>query len=1311
MSLRAALVTSVALIAATRAAPAFAQIEPAAPAVTTDDDLPLGQFRIRSFAAADGLRNLIVLGIVQDGDGMLWVATDDGVYRYDGQQFTHYSMQDGLPAMGVRVLGVAPDGALCAGTRDGMACWNGARFSPHGAEGVPHTSVQALAAGPGVLWAGTTEGLLIRRGRGAFEPAPGWPLRPARSVKAIWADAEGVVVGDDAALMLGAGDGAWRRLGAEVGLGGERIESVLRDRDGTLWIRSVHHLWTLARGAAHVVDLSDGLPDGSDMSGVSCGMAIAPWGDVLIGTERGVVRRRAGRWQMLDAAVGIPVREARVLFVDREGTVWIGSMGLYQWMGRGLIARDNMATGLPDDTVWTIGRDRHNTLWLGTGKCLARAVDGRWSCLPASVGWTVRTFVFSPHGGVFLGGGPPDLLYVDPTGQATTLELQGERVADRHIMAAALGPDGDLWLATTSGLYRLPGARPGPPERVVIPGVRPDARFISLLVADDRLWTASESGLAVLDHGAWRLLDHSSGFRASAMRHVIRRHDGRMCVSFTDVDGLTCFRWDGARASELVDISLADGLTSGRIYYLGEDRQQRLWIGTGDGVDVVTASGVDHFDEVDGLAGNDATARAFFEDGDGSLWLGSSTGVSHVLAQHYRGPPIAPRTTVLHSALGGAPVTAGAVGPIRVPHERNSVTASFAADSFLDPRRVEFQVRLSPLETEWSTTHLREARYPALPPGSYQLEIRARTGAGSWGPPAELRFAVLPAWWQTRWFIGLAGGLVLVSLGGAVTWRQRVLWRRRALQLSQQSDARFRELIEAMPDLVSVHRDDQLVYLNQAARQMLGAGATREPRQVNLIDRIHPDDRPRAARLFAETQTAEAPAGSHAVELRLAAGDGAWRHCELSGRRIDLGDGPVVVLTGRDVTERDRLRSKLMLSDRMVSLGTLAAGIAHEINNPLAYVSANLEVVAESLAAAPAASSPAQQAEHAELQAAIGDAREGAERVRKIVRGLRSFSRSEEEKRVPIALSDVLGAAIRLTRNEVKHRAVLVLDLGDTPAVLADDGRLTQVFINLLVNAAHAIPEGHTDANRITVRTGTTPDGRASAEIEDTGASMPPEVLARAFDPFFTTKEVGEGTGLGLSICHGIISGLGGQITIDSAPGRGCLVRVVLPPARAEAAPAPPPAAAVTEIASRRRRVLIVDDEPRVAQALERMLQTDYDLTLVACGATALEHITAGNRYDAIITDVMMPNMTGIELFDRLQLLSAEQASRVIFLTGGVFTPQTQARLEAAGNPQLQKPIGAQELRTCVATLLTSPRRPARISAPPATTPVHDRAG
>jgi PAS domain S-box-containing protein len=1290
MPQRAASVLAVTLVGAS-ALVAHAQDAPVAALAAAPVDpreIPRGQIRFRSFGAAEGLRNLFIVGIVQDGAGFLWVATDDGAYRYDGQQFIHYSMKDGLPSMGVRAIGVAPDGAVCAGTRDGLACWNGTRFTSVGAEGIPAVWVQSLVSGPGALWAGTSTGLYVRRGNGRFAPAPGWPMDGTHPVKAIWADAEGVVAADDAVLQVSSGDGTWRQLGAEVGLGRERIDAVLRDREGTLWIRSLHYLWTLPRGASQVVDLSAGLPSGFDRSGVACGMAVAPWGDVLVGSDRGVAYRRGGAWQLVDRSVGATSTEARALFVDREGSIWVGSVGLFQWLGRGLVSRHDIASGLPGDVVWTIGRDREGTLWAGTGQCLARAVNGRWECLPASAGWSVRSFVFAPQGGVFLGGGPPDPLYVDAAGRAVPLELEGERVPDRHVMAIAHGPDGAMWFATTAGLFRLAGAVPGRPERVTVPGTRPDTRYISALAVDGRLWVAGEAGVAVLEHGRWHRFDRGSGFRASTMRYVIRRRDGRMCVSFTDVDGLTCFRSDGASVSDLRDISLADGLTSGRIYFMGEDRQERLWIGTGDGVDVVSAGGVDHFSETDGLAGNDSAARAFFEDGDGSVWLGASTGLSHVLAQHYHGPPVPPRTALVHSLLGGQAIHTVAGAQVQVPHDRNAVAVGFTAGSFVAPARLEYQVRLSPLEREWSTTRLREARYPALPPGAYQLEMRSRIGAGTWGPHAELSFAILPAWWQTRWFMVLAGALVLAMLGGAISWRQRVLWRRRTNQLQQRSNASFRDLIESMPDLVAVHRDDRLTYLNQAARQMLGLDGGGEPwRGLNLLDRIHPDDRALGANLFVDARTSDAQ--PHAVELRVRAGDGTWRNCELSGRRLELAGEPVMVVSGRDVTERHRMRAKLLLSDRMVSLGTLAAGIAHEINNPLAYVTANLEVVAETLDEMPEA------AAQGELRAAIGDAREGAERVRNIVRGLRTFSRSEEEKRMPLALPDVLAAAVRLTGNELKHRAVLVRELGATPPVLADEGRLAQVFINLLINAAHAIPEGNTDANRIVVRTRTDDSGRAVVEIQDSGEGMPPEVMARAFDPFFTTKEVGEGTGLGLSICHGIVSGLGGTIAIESTRGQGSLVRVVLPPAPVAAAPQPQAAAVATPAPVRRHRVLIVDDEPRVAQALKRMLHGDHELTVASCGAEAIAHLAAGERFDVIITDVMMPNMTGIELYDRLEDLAPDQAARVIFLSGGVFTAQTQTRLEASGNPQLTKPVSSQELRACVAQLVARAARAA----------------
>jgi two-component system cell cycle sensor histidine kinase/response regulator CckA len=427
--------------------------------------------------------------------------------------------------------------------------------------------------------------------------------------------------------------------------------------------------------------------------------------------------------------------------------------------------------------------------------------------------------------------------------------------------------------------------------------------------------------------------------------------------------------------------------------------------------------------------------------------------------------------------------------------------------------------------------------------------------------------------------------------------------------------------------------------------------------------------------------------------MRVRSADGNWRTCEISALSVEIGGALTVVTSGRDVTERKRMRAKLMVSDRMASLGTLAAGIAHEINNPLAYVTGNLEAMAETLQSSEAEPT---RAVRGELGAAINDARDGAERVRKIVHGLRSFSRSEEEQRVQLALPGVLEAAIRLTGNEVRHRAQLVRELGPVPLVVADDGRLTQVFINLLVNAAHAIPEGRSDDNCITVRTRTDDQGRAVIEVEDTGAGIATEVQSRVFDPFFTTKDVGEGTGLGLSICHGIISGLDGQISIESAPARGTEVRVVLPAHVHVPEAAPPPVVEPTPAVNghRRHRVLLVDDEPLVAHTMERLLRRDYDVTVALCGREAIEHITGGARFDAIVSDVMMPNMTGIELIEELQRVAPDQAQRMIFLSGGAFTSQTRECLDALRAPQLEKPVTAKVLRATVLQVASEPRPP-----------------
>jgi len=303
----------------------------------------------------------------------------------------------------------------------------------------------------------------------------------------------------------------------------------------------------------------------------------------------------------------------------------------------------------------------------------------------------------------------------------------------------------------------------------------------------------------------------------------------------------------------------------------------------------------------------------------------------------------------------------------------------------------------------------------------------------------------------------------------------------------------------------------------------------------------HPDDELRTS---AERDRLQKGDVVEHFENRLRCKDGSYRFISWSATY----DGVRGYAIGRDATERKNIETRLMVSDRMASVGTLAAGVAHEINNPLAFVLANLDFAAKQLDELAAFGVP--ESRLAELRSVVGDAREGADRVRSIVRDLKTFSRSDEPKPGPVDLHRVLDSCCSMAWNEIRHRARLEKSYQrGVHHALGTESRLSQIFLNLLVNAAQAIPEGAASANVIRVATGALDDGRLWVSVSDTGPGMAPEVRGRIFEPFFTTKEAGVGTGLGLSICQGIVQGLGGEIRVESELGKGTSFHVVLPAA------------------------------------------------------------------------------------------------------------------------------------------------------------------
>jgi PAS domain S-box-containing protein len=401
---------------------------------------------------------------------------------------------------------------------------------------------------------------------------------------------------------------------------------------------------------------------------------------------------------------------------------------------------------------------------------------------------------------------------------------------------------------------------------------------------------------------------------------------------------------------------------------------------------------------------------------------------------------------------------------------------------------------------------------------------------------------------------------------------------------------------------------------------------------------------------------------------------------------IRSNDGSVsgAVIVFRDLTSQRHAevlqasyQKQLIFADRMAAVGTLAAGVAHEINNPLSFVAANVDMAIEEVHAI---AGPSASGRMKDLEDMLLEARQGATRVTRIVRSLKTFSRIETERSAVIELTPVIDLAINMAQNEVRHRARLVKDYGTVPRVEADDARLGQVFINLLVNAAHAFPEGKMDANEVRVATSTDSGGNAVVEVSDTGSGIPPALLSRIFDPFFTTKPIGVGTGLGLAISNNIVTGMGGVITVESELGRGTTFRVVLPASSAAIRPPRPVTVHSNVSPEGRARVLVVDDEPAVGLVIRRVL-AKHEVTVVTTAHDALALLEAGKCFDLILTDLMMPGVSGMELYGDLVRLYPNLASKIVFLTGGAFTPEANAFLDHVSNERMDKPFDAGKLR------------------------------
>lgn len=487
----------------------------------------------------------------------------------------------------------------------------------------------------------------------------------------------------------------------------------------------------------------------------------------------------------------------------------------------------------------------------------------------------------------------------------------------------------------------------------------------------------------------------------------------------------------------------------------------------------------------------------------------------------------------------------------------------------------------------------------------------------------------------------------------------------------------FRRFAEVSPDGFVLLEGGRYVYANEAWARSLQT-SVESLRGASILDHVAPEDRSALEQWLVE-DTPEAR--DTVAEYRFLGVDGGTPLLQLSRTHLASKDQrPLLGILGRDVTRMKRTQARLLLADRMMSIGALAAGTAHEINNPLTYVQGNVSFVLEELAGLDSGRLDPGQIE--DMLEALKEAQEGAERVRVIVRRLQAFARADQDTKRRVDLNRVVEEAVNMAFTEFRHRARLQKELGDSVIVHANAARLGQVVLNLLLNAAHALPEGRADENFI--RVSTRVEGpHAIIEVQDSGPGIPPEIVGRVFDSLFTTKPVGIGTGLGLSIAHSIVGDLGGRIQVASELGTGTSFIVSLQAEEGAADTSMDLPFHEAGDVDLKARILVVDDEPLISAALKRALK-DHFVDVASSGRDAVQIIEAkqGN-FDLVFCDLMMPDLTGMDVFEWTKARHPRLERSFVFMTGGIFTARARAFLQQirGANPTLEKPFDLDRVR------------------------------
>ena len=752
------------------------------------------QLNLKPYGLEQGLLNLVVQSLLQDRTGFLWVGTQSGLFRYDGSAFRGYFMDSGLPASWVGGLHETLDGTLWVATRAGIARRVGDRFESFPGLGDYEILGRAVLASDaqGTLYAGTNKGLLVvRTANPNSRPEAGFvdigvDTGPVLGVHVdsrgvLWLGCRNRVLRVDIgcpARASGQTPGAGHAVtsfGPAEGIPGGAWTAILTDPEGNTWARSSEHLVMLRMGARRFVPMDHGLPTSTYDNGV---LSLDHQGRLFAPTDLGLAMRRGDGWERIDSSHGLPVNSVGAFLQDREGSNWIGlsGAGLVRWVGAGQWEAWTHAEGLSNEAIWSIRRDPFGTLWAGTDYGLNYLLRGeriwrQWKEAGLDR-TTVRALALARDGTIWLGTGRGEVAVLNPRTRFVHRYGAEAGLAGDKVMSLAFDPEDRLWVATREGLYRGAGAASSLRFEPQFPPGGEDGESFTQVVrgASGSIYATGNRGLARFRFGRWSRLTMKDGLSANKISYLTEAADGAVWLGYREDKGISKLVFQDGRTA-VQNITTEDGLRSNHLVFIRADRRGWIWSGTGGGMDVFDGHSWRHYGRNDGLVWDDCDADSFLEDDDGSVWIGTSRGISHFRPSPKAAPSRAPTSLVTAVTFGRESVDPSK--PLEIAFRDRSMQVRFTALTYWNESDVRFRYRLRDLQKDWSETAQRVVDYPGLEHGRYVFEVIARNAQGVWSAnPARFAFRILPPWWKTWWFDTF---VLLVALAAAgQIWRIRV---------------------------------------------------------------------------------------------------------------------------------------------------------------------------------------------------------------------------------------------------------------------------------------------------------------------------------------------------------------------------------------------------------------------------------------------------------------------------------------------------------------------------------------------------------